>query len=124
VATYDSLSFIRHIKCRDYKGLEDFEISSDKETGILRAVGDPFAAKATLKLGVGGNKANRDGKDEAARAIVRANVTLTVPALIAKLQEAGIDRKKTWVTLARMDATGKGVENFFALEVLMAHPPA
>jgi len=107
-APYESLSFIRHIKCRDYKGLDGFEVSGDRETGILRTVGDPFATKATLKLGTGGTKANRDGKDEAARAIIRAHPGLTVAALIDKLEEAGIDRKKTWVTEARMEAARTG----------------
>jgi hypothetical protein len=107
-APYDSLSFIRHIKCRDYKGLDDFEVSGDRETGILQAVSD-LTKKATLAVRLGGNKANRDGKDEATKAIIRANITLTVPALMSKLKEAGIDRKKTWVTQARMEATGSGV---------------
>jgi hypothetical protein len=51
-----------------------------------------------------------DGKDEAARAVIAANSALTVPALIAKLASLGIDRKKTWVAYARLDARGAGTK--------------
>ena len=60
----------------------------------------------TRPVGVGGNKANRDGKDEAARAVIKANVTMTVTALIAKLKALEIERGKTWVTEARLAARG------------------
>ena len=59
-------------------------------------------------VGVGGNKANRDGKDEAARAVIKANVTMTVTVLIAKLKALGIERGKTWVTEARLAVRGRG----------------
>jgi len=55
---------------------------------------------------VGGNKADRDGKDDAARAVIKANVTMTVTALIAKLKALGIERGKTWVTEARLAVRG------------------
>ena len=57
-------------------------------------------------VGVGGNKADRDGKDDAARAVIKANVTTTVTALIAKLKALGIKRGKTWVTEARLAVRG------------------
>jgi hypothetical protein len=59
-------------------------------------------------VGVGGNKADRDGKDDAARAVIKANVTMTVTALIAKLKALGIKRGKTWVTEARLAVRGRG----------------
>ena len=102
---WNSESFIRHIKVRDYPGLDDFNVACDRATGVLTKTGDA-GVKAVLNVRAGGNKANRDGMDEAARAIVKANAALTVRALIAKLQDAGIDRKKTWVTMARMEAAG------------------
>jgi hypothetical protein len=64
---------------------------------------------AAITTTPGGNKSDRDGKDEVARAIIKANVTLTVTALIAKLKEMGIDRRKTWVTYQRLDARGTTV---------------
>ena len=65
---------------------------------------------AARTVGVGGNKANRDGKDEAARAVIKANATTTVTALIAKLRALGIKRGKTWVTEARLAARVRGAE--------------
>ena len=59
-------------------------------------------------VGVGGNKADRDGKDDAARAVIKANVTMTVTVLIAKLKALGIERGKTWVTEARLAVRGRG----------------
>jgi hypothetical protein len=56
----------------------------------------------------GGNKANRDGKDDDARAVIQANATMTVRALVAKLAALGIDRKKTWVTNARLELSITG----------------
>ena len=105
---YNSASFLRHVKCRDYKGVDDFEFSSDLATGVLTRSGDA-GVRAVLSTNTGGNKANRDGLDEAAKAIIRANLDMTVPALIVKLREAGIDRKKSWVGNARMDIRGSGV---------------
>lgn len=55
-----------------------------------------------------GTRSAPDGKDAAARAVIAANSAMTVPALIAKLAALGIDRKKTWVAYARLDARGAG----------------
>lgn len=54
--------------------------------------------------GTGRNKANRDGEDEAAKAVIRANDALTVQALVKKLAALGIKRGKTWVSTARICA--------------------
>lgn len=56
---------------------------------------------AVIAMTPGGNKPNRDGKDEAARAVIKANVTLTVTALIAKLKEMGIDRRKNFGDISK-----------------------
>jgi hypothetical protein len=55
-----------------------------------------------------GNKSDRDGKDNVARAVIQANATMTVRALVAKLAALGIDRKKTWVTNARLELRDSG----------------
>ncbi len=57
-----------------------------------------------------GNRADSDREDATARAVITANPALTIPALIAKLAELGIDRKKTWVAYARRDARGAGTK--------------
>jgi hypothetical protein len=105
---YKSLSYINHIKPRDYKGLDGFEVSSS-DAGLLTAVGNPFASKAVLTVRQGGNKGNPDGRDEDAKALIKAAGDMTIPRLIALLKEQGIERGKTWVGNARMSARGTGV---------------
>jgi hypothetical protein len=109
--THGSASFIRHIKARDYKGLPDFEVFSD-ETGRLTAREDPHEAKVTLSLGIGGNKSNKDGRDDEARAIIAAavkdNPDVTIKALVSLLRDAGIVRGKTWVTEVRLSLRKTG----------------
>ena len=76
--------------------------------------------------GVGGVKADKDGKDDAARAFIAAHPEMTVPALRAGLEGLGIKRKKTWVTMARLDiranASDKQEEDAKAVAFLRAHP--
>lgn len=72
-----------------------------------RVRGVEASASGAASAKTGSNKANRDGKDDAAKAIIRANLSMTVPALVARLNEAGIDRKKTWVGDARLEARGR-----------------
>lgn len=102
---YESASFIRHIKPRDYEGMEDFEVSSDKETGILTRIGEE---KAVLKIHTGGNKANRDGHDETAKAVIMANPDKSIRDIVDMLAEMGIKRGKTWVSNCRIASTGSG----------------
>jgi hypothetical protein len=79
---------------------------------------DRFGARAFYRRRVraapsgktGGNQANRDGQDAAAKAVIRAHADMTVPALIAKLKDVGIVRKQTWVTYARLDIRGNNVK--------------
>jgi hypothetical protein len=75
----------------------------------LRSTRAVYRLSAREQAGIPmGNRADSDGKDDAARKIIAANSALTVPALIAKLAGLGIDRKKTWVAYARLDARGAG----------------
>ena len=50
------------------------------------------------------HRGNRDGQDDAARAVVRTHRDMTVPALMKALNDVGIRRGKTWVTDARLEA--------------------
>jgi hypothetical protein len=100
---YKSLSFIRHIKCRDYEGVDDFEVAGDRATGLLNKVGN---SKAVLSIKNPGNKADKDGMDAAAKALIAANPDMKIPALMQLLKEAGIKRGKTWVSEARLAIRG------------------
>lgn len=104
---WDSLNFISHVKVRDYAGPKDFEVLCDKPTGIMSRVGNPDVA-AVLLSKKPGQKANRDGMDEAARAFIKAHPDWKVGALISGLAELGIVRRKTWVTEARLAIRGGG----------------
>ena len=51
----------------------------------------------------GGFQANKDGKGEAAKALIKANIGLSVRHLVRALAQSGIKRGRTWVNEARMD---------------------
>lgn len=110
--THGSSSYIRHIKARDYTGLHPFEVWSDPDgSGRLTAATDPredAGAKAVLTVKKGGVKANADGQDDAAHAIIKANSERTVPELVKLLESHDITRKTTWVTNSRLAARGGG----------------
>jgi hypothetical protein len=107
---YSASSFISHIKSRDYRGLEDFEAICDEATCEMTKIGDA-GVKAVLNVKKAGFKADADGKDAAAHAYIKANVELTVATLVKGLAAIGIDRKKTWVTDARLAARGCGAKH-------------
>jgi len=56
-----------------------------------------------------GNKANKDGKDEAAEAVIRANATTPIRKLQELLAALGIKRGTTWIGNARARIQGTGV---------------
>ena len=106
---WTSESYIRHIKVRDYPGLEDFNVHCERETGVLVKTGDA-GVKAVLSVNRGGYKSNLDGMDDAAKALIKANATITVKALIKLLADNGIERGKTWVSDTRSEIRGCGAK--------------
>ena len=102
---YGSASYIRHIKKRDYRGREDFEVKGD-ETGLLTRDGDG-SGKVVLSVNTG-FKGNRDGQDEAAREIVRANLDKTIREIVSVLSAMGIKRGRTWVSDTKISLQGTG----------------
>jgi hypothetical protein len=94
------------------EGLADMGITR-KKTWVsdaklaLRGSGSKHA-EVVLSSKRGGFKADIDGKDDAAHVYVKNNVDLTVAKLVEGLAGLGIDRKKTWVTDARLAARGCG----------------
>lgn len=51
---------------------------------------------------------NRDGKEDAARALIEANRSKSLREIVNMLKQAGIKRGKTWVSEARMATQGSG----------------
>jgi len=69
-----------------------------------------FKLRVTHKAGQGRSKADADGKDVAAKALIAANTTLTIPALVEMLADAGIARKNTWVGNTRLAIKKSGTK--------------
>lgn len=102
---YQSASFLANVKPRDFDAVP-FEVTGGPDCR-LRFVGDG-STPAVLVKGQGGNRANKDGKDEAARAIIKANLTKTVREIKAALADAGIKRSDGWISMRRCDIKGTG----------------
>ena len=77
---------------------------------FYRLVARAYDKKPGERHKLGGNQAKLDGNDDAARAIIGANGTLTIPALIRLLAESDIKRGKTWVCEARIAIRGNGAK--------------
>jgi hypothetical protein len=95
---YESASFLSNLKQRDFES-RDFEVSCD-ENGRLKMLGDPETRQVTLQ-GRKGFKGNKDGKDEAAEAVIKASPTLPVRKLQERLAALNIARGTTWIAKAR-----------------------
>jgi hypothetical protein len=66
-----------------------------------------LASFAGVELHSRGNPySNRDGKDTAAEQIIGQHPDLSIRELVGKLSDAGINRKKTWVSEARIRMRG------------------
>jgi hypothetical protein len=98
VKTFDLLSYITHLKKRDYEGSDDFEVSCDRDTCLMTRM----EGAAVLRGKNRGAKVLPD--DAAARAYVAEHLNDTVPELIAGLKGLGIHRKDGWTSNARRDA--------------------
>lgn len=96
---YESASLMRFVKQRDFQPQpSSFEVMTSRETCRMTFVDG--SAGAVVKLG---NTANKDGKDEAAVALMVANQQLSNVKMAKLLQDAGIDRSKEWVRLQRLE---------------------
>ena len=96
---YESPSFLSNLKQRDFES-KDFEATCTPDCR-LHIVGDPESRSVTLQARRG-FKGNKDGKDEAAIAIMKANPTLKNPALSRLLSDRGIERSPEWVPRHRL----------------------
>ena len=96
---YKSISFLSNLKQRDFEST-DIELTCEPDCR-MRIVG-PSSSGVTASVpptlkprrAFAGNK---DGKDPEALAFMKANPTMTAREVVAKLQEMGIKRGRTWV---------------------------
>lgn len=103
---YESASFLSNLKQRDFES-RDFEVTSGPDCR-LHIVGDPTTREVSLASRKG-NKANKDGKDDAAEAVIRAHANTPIRKLQEELAALGIKRGTTWIGNARARILGTGV---------------
>jgi hypothetical protein len=102
---YESASFLSNLKMRDFES-KDFEVTCAPDCR-MHIVGDPALTVTTLSPRHRGNKANKDGKDEAAIALIKANPRLSVRKTVELLKGNGIKRGKDWIQNKRFDLMQK-----------------
>ncbi len=95
---YESASFQSNLKQRDFTST-DFEVTCGPDCR-MHIVGDPATRAVTLQTRRG-FRGNKDRKDDAALALIKAHNKLSNVKLCAMLQEAGIKRSAEWVRLRR-----------------------
>jgi hypothetical protein len=88
---YNSASLIRFVKQRDFEPAPaSFEVLTDRAT--CRMIFADGSDGASVKI----NHADKDGKQDAADAIIQQHSGLSGAMLAEKLKEAGIVRSKSW----------------------------
>jgi hypothetical protein len=95
---YESASFMSNLKQRDFES-KDIEVTCNPDCR-MHIIGDPATRPATLQSRRG-NKGNKDGLDDAAEAVIRANIKLPVRKLQEQLAALNINRGTTWIAKAR-----------------------
>ena len=89
---YQSESFLSNLKQRDFQS-EDFEATCN-EKGLMTLVESKCAPVLKTRRG---NNANKDGKDDAALALLKAHPKASVRETVELLKEAGIKRGRSWI---------------------------
>ena len=103
---YESASLFRFVKQRDFEPKpSSFEVTTSRETCRMTFVDGSAGAVVTL-----GNTANKDGKDDAAVALIKANQHLSGVKMAGALKNAGIERSKEWVRLKRLELGTGGLK--------------
>lgn len=103
---YESASYLENLKQRDFES-KPFEVTSGPDCR-LHIVGDPSVTVAKLQPR-SGNKANKDGKDAAAEAVIKANPKMPVRELEKLLESMEMKRGRTWISKARVRLGLSGV---------------
>ena len=89
------------------------EIAFDQHTTRCHLIGDVlsrYVYGSPLGPAVR-SAANRDGKADPAEAIIRANHTASIPALMKLMENAGCKHGKNWVSEHRRKLLAKGSTN-------------
>ena len=97
---YESPSYLENLKQRDFES-KPFEVTGSPDCR-LHIVADPETCAVTLQ-GRKGFKGNKDGKDEAATALIKANHLLSAVKLSKLLEEHDIKRSSEWVRRRRFE---------------------
>jgi hypothetical protein len=100
---YRSTSYLENLKQRDFES-KPFELTCTEDCR-MHMVADPQTATVTLATRRG-NKGNKDGKDDAAEAFIRANLSLSSRDTEQQLAALGITRSKSWI--AKVQARIRG----------------
>jgi AAA domain len=95
---YKSASYLENLKMRDFES-QPFQVTCD-ENCRMHIVGDPTSETVTLQTRRG-NPGNKDGKDDAAEAFIRAHPSMSIRDIEEQLAASGIKRRKTWIGKAR-----------------------
>ena len=94
---YDSASLLRFVKQRDFEPTTpSFEVTTSRETCRMAFVDGSHGATVAKK-----STADLDGKEDAAKALLKANRGLSNVKMAKFLKDAGIERSREWVRLKR-----------------------
>lgn len=98
---YKSASLVRFVKQRDFEPKpSSFEVTTSRETCLMTFVDGSHGAVVKC-----GTKADADGKQTAADAIILANWKLSLNKISDLLKASGISRERDWVSKAKKRLT-------------------
>jgi hypothetical protein len=97
---YQSASYLENLKQRDFES-QPFEVTCGPDCR-LHIVADPAAASVTL-ASRRGNHAKKDGQDDVAAAMLKANPKWSERDAVRQLKDAGIKRSRDWVRQQRYE---------------------
>jgi hypothetical protein len=95
---YKSASYLTNVKQRDFES-QPFEVTSGPDCRLH--IVDKPGNNVMLNSKAAGTPANRDGKEDAAVALLKANPELSIRSASAMLKDNGIKRGKDWVQTKR-----------------------
>jgi RecA-family ATPase len=93
---YESLSYVENLKQRDFES-KPFELKCGEDCRMNYVQNEGGVTLQTRR----GNPSNKDGKDQAAEAIVKANPGMSLRELEDQLTTSGIKRGRNWICKAR-----------------------